>query len=64
MQGAITSQFELDKYKTKDKNSKTVDGLVLCVEGAKPADLKRGLTRGQIIGESMTRKVAGIGSWT
>ena len=56
----ITSQFELDKYKTKDKQDKTVDTLVVCVEDAKPADLKNGIARGQAIGESMnlTRDLA------
>jgi leucyl aminopeptidase len=59
-QGFVTSQFELDKYRTKDKNNKTVDSLVLCVEGAKDSDLKNGLSRGQIIGDSMnyTRDLA------
>jgi leucyl aminopeptidase len=59
-QGFITSQFELDKYKTKDKNEKSVDTIVVCVEGAKPAELKKGLDRGQAIGESMnfTRDLA------
>ncbi len=58
--GFITSQFELDKYKTKDKNDKVVSGLVVCVDGAKPADLKKGIARGQVIGESMnfTRDLA------
>src|SRR5438034_62938 len=37
MQGFVTSQFELDKYKTKDKNEKALDNFVLCVDGAKPA---------------------------
>jgi leucyl aminopeptidase len=60
MQGFVTSQFELDKYKTKDKNEKALDTFVLCIDGAKPADLKNGLTRGQIIGESinLTRDLA------
>ena len=60
VQGFITSQFELDKYKTKDKNDKSVDTLVVCVDGAKPADLKNGIARGQTIGESMnfTRDLA------
>ncbi len=60
VQGFITSQFELDKYKTKDKNNKSVDTLVICVDGAKPADLKAGITRGQAIGESinLTRDLA------
>lgn len=53
VQGAITSQFELDKYKTKDKNKKEVTKIVVCIEDAKPADLKNGLARGEAIGESM-----------
>lgn len=59
-QGAITSQFELDKYKTNDKNDKAVNKFVLFVDGAKPADLKKGLSRGHAIGESMnfTRDLA------
>ena len=60
VQGFITSQFELDKYKTKDKNNKAVTGFVFCVDGAKPADLKTGIARGQAIGEAMnfTRDLA------
>lgn len=60
VQGFITSQFELDKYKTQDKNNKSVDTLVVCVDGAKPADLKKGIERGQGMGESMnfTRDLA------
>ena len=60
VQGFITSQFELDKYKTKDKNNKAVTSLVVCVDGAKPADLKTGIARGQAIGDSMnlTRDLA------
>ncbi|MEP6945962.1 MAG: leucyl aminopeptidase [Acidobacteriota bacterium] len=58
--GFITSQFELDKYKTKDKNDKSVNSFTLCIEGAKASDLKSGLARGQAIGESMnfTRDLA------
>lgn len=60
MQGVVTSQFELDKYKTKDKNEKAVTTFIVCIEGAKPADLKTGLARGEVIGESMnfTRDLA------
>lgn len=60
MQGVVTSQFELDKYKTQDKNNKAIDSFVLCVEDAKAGDLKNGLKRGEIIGESMnfTRDLA------
>lgn len=58
--GAVTSQFELDKYKTKDKNDKSVDKIFVYVEGAKAADIKRGAERGAVIGESMnfTRDLA------
>ncbi|MEO7538699.1 MAG: leucyl aminopeptidase [Pyrinomonadaceae bacterium] len=60
VQGFITSQFELDKYKTRDKNESSVTSLIVCVEDAKPADLKRGIARGEAIGESMnfTRDLA------
>lgn len=59
-QGFITSQFELDKYKTKDKLAKSVDSLTVCIDGAKPADVKNGIARGKAIGESMnfTRDLA------
>ena len=59
-QGAVTSQFELDKYKTKDKNEKAVTRFVLHIEDAKDSDLKAGLKRGNAIGESMnfTRDLA------
>src|SRR5262252_2223588 len=33
-QGVITSQFELDKYKTKDKNDKAITSFVVCIDGA------------------------------
>ncbi len=52
-QGVVTSQFELDKYRTKDKNDKSVDTFVLCIEGAKEKDIKNGLERGEYIGDSM-----------
>ena len=60
VQGAITSQFELDKYKTQDKNKKSVDSIVVHIDGAKPAELKKGLSRGEAVGESMnvTRDLA------
>ncbi len=59
-QGAVTSQFELDKYKTKDKNDKAVVKFVFHAEGAKESDLKQGLARGKAVGESInfTRDLA------
>jgi len=60
VQGVVTSQFELDKYKTKDKNDKSIASFVICVDGAQPADLREGIARGTVIGESMnfTRDLA------
>ncbi|MEZ5346739.1 MAG: leucyl aminopeptidase [Pyrinomonadaceae bacterium] len=60
MQGAITSQFELDKYKTKDKKDKVIDKLVLFIDGGSAAEMKAGLSRGEALGESMnfTRELA------
>jgi leucyl aminopeptidase len=60
VQGAITSQFELDKYRTQDKNTKSVDAVTVFVDGAKASDLKNGISRGQAIGDSMnlTRDLA------
>ncbi|MDQ6788082.1 MAG: leucyl aminopeptidase [Acidobacteriota bacterium] len=60
MQGVVTSQFELDKYKTQEKNDKSIDNFVLYIEGAKSSEVKDGLQRGEIIGDSMnfTRDLA------
>lgn len=60
VQGVITSQFELDKYKTRDKGDKILTGFTVCVEGASAASMKNGVARGQAIGESMnfTRDLA------
>jgi leucyl aminopeptidase len=59
-QGVITSQFELDKYKSQDKDDKSINTFVVCIEGANESDVKEGLKRGEIIGESMnfTRELA------
>jgi leucyl aminopeptidase len=51
--GVTTSQFELDKYRTSDKNDKSIDTFVLYVEDGKEKDLKDALGRGEIIGDSM-----------
>lgn len=60
VQAAITSQFELDKYKTKDKNGKAVTKMIVFADGASAADLKAGISRGVAIGDSMnlTRDLA------
>jgi leucyl aminopeptidase len=58
--GYVLSQFELDKYRTKDKNDKAVTNFVVCIDGARPGDLKAGIASGQVIGDSMnfTRDLA------
>jgi leucyl aminopeptidase len=60
VQGAVTSQFELDKYKTKDKNEKAIASMIVHIEGASGGELKSGANRGNVIGESMnfTRDLA------
>lgn len=60
VQGVITSEFEIDKYKTKDKNTKTIKSFFIYVADAKAADLSKGVERGTSIGESMnfTRDLA------
>ena len=59
-QGAVTSQFELDKYKTKDRNDKAVSRFLFHTDAAGSGEMKRGLSRGQAIGESInfTRDLA------
>ncbi len=61
MQGVITSQFDIDKYKTKDENKKnSVDNVHVFIDGAKENDVKEGIKRGEAIGEGMnfTRDLA------
>ncbi len=52
-QGFVTSQFEMHKYRTKDKKDQSVNRLVVCIDGAKKDELENGLFRGRVIGESM-----------
>lgn len=52
-QGVVTSQFDLDKYRTKDKNSKSISKFIVCIDGASAAELRDGLERGGIVGDSM-----------
>jgi leucyl aminopeptidase len=53
VEGAVTSLFEPDKYRTTDKEERTIDRFVCIVEGADEEALKRGAERGRIIGESV-----------
>jgi leucyl aminopeptidase len=60
VRAVITSQFELDKYKTKDKTDKSISTFVVCIDGASPSELRAGVERGRAIGESInfTRDLA------
>lgn len=59
VEGAIMALFDLDKYRTVDKEVKTVD-LFVVISEAEEKELTRGVRRGQVIGESVnfTRDLA------
>ncbi len=59
-EGAVTGLFEPDKYRTVDKEERTIERLVVVHEGADQDALGRGVERGCIIGESVnfTRDLA------
>jgi leucyl aminopeptidase len=59
VEGAIMALFDLDKYRTVDKEAKTVD-LFAVISAADEEEVKRGVRRGQAIGESVnfTRDLA------
>jgi leucyl aminopeptidase len=59
-QGVITGLFELDKYRTADKEERTIEEVAVAADGAAQGDLESGLERGKVIGESMnfTRDLA------
>ena len=51
--GAILSLFELDKYRTRDKEERFIEGFTLVVENGDENALNKGIERGKIIGDSM-----------
>lgn len=59
-EGAVTGLFEPDKYRTVDKEERTIERLVVVQEGGDQDALGRGVERGRIIGESVnfTRDLA------
>jgi leucyl aminopeptidase len=59
-EGATIGLFEPDKYRTIDKEERTIERFVVIAEGADEEALKRGAERGRIIGESVnfTRDLA------
>lgn len=59
-EGSFMALFDLDKYRTEDKEVREIDKLVVVMDGADETGLKRGIERGRIIGESVnfTRDLA------
>jgi len=60
VEGSFISLFDPDKYRTSDKEERQITRLVVVLDGADETDLKRGVKRGEIIGESVnfTRDLA------
>ncbi|MDT7542288.1 MAG: leucyl aminopeptidase [Acidobacteriota bacterium] len=60
VEGAIMGLFEPDKYRTVEKEERTVERLVVIAQGADESTIKRGAERGRIVGESVnfTRDLA------
>ena len=59
-EGAFIALFDPDKYRTVDKEQKTVDRLVVVVDGGDQAALDRGAHAGTVVGEAInfTRDLA------
>jgi leucyl aminopeptidase len=60
VQGAFISLFDPDKYRTVEKEQKTIDRLVVVIEDADEEAASRGVETGRIIGEAInfTRDLA------
>jgi leucyl aminopeptidase len=60
VEGAVIGLFEPDKYRTVDKEERTVERLIVISEGAEEDSLRRGAERGRVVGESVnfTRDLA------
>jgi leucyl aminopeptidase len=56
----VMGLFEPDKYRTVEKEERTIERLTIIVEGADPEAISRGAERGRIVGESVnfTRDMA------
>ncbi|HZE68163.1 MAG TPA: leucyl aminopeptidase [Pyrinomonadaceae bacterium] len=53
VEGAIIGLFEPDKYRTVDKEKREVERLVVVIEGADDAALRKGVETGRLIGEAV-----------
>lgn len=60
VEGVFIGIFELDKYRTIDKEERVIAHLIVIAEGADQGAIDRGVKRGQIVGESVnfTRDMA------
>ncbi|HJU91956.1 MAG TPA: leucyl aminopeptidase [Pyrinomonadaceae bacterium] len=60
VEGAYIALFDPDKYRTVEKEEKTIERLVVAIEGAEEESLQDGVNRGVIVGESInfTRDLA------
>ena len=60
VEGAFIALFDPDKYRTVEKEQKTVDRLVLAIHGGDLEALNRGVNAGRIVGEAInfTRDLA------
>src|SRR5256714_10711498 len=58
--GAVMGLFELDKYRTSDKEKRELKTVTVVIEGADKKAVQRGAVRGRVIGESanFTRDLA------
>ncbi|MFN2453734.1 MAG: leucyl aminopeptidase [Pyrinomonadaceae bacterium] len=53
IEGALMGVFEPDKYRTTEKEERTVDSFVVILEGADKSALDKGAERGRITGEAV-----------
>jgi leucyl aminopeptidase len=53
VEGVTLGLFEPDTYKTRDKEERRIDGLIIVAERGPEADLAAGIKRGAIIAEAM-----------
>src|SRR5919202_1677134 len=60
VEGSILGLFEPDKYRTVEKEERTIERLVVVIDGADGAELSDGAERGRVVGESVnfTRDLA------
>ncbi|HEY9403756.1 MAG TPA: leucyl aminopeptidase [Pyrinomonadaceae bacterium] len=60
VEGVLMALFEMDKYRTSEKEERIIERLVIIAQGASEDALGRGAARGRIIGESVnfTRDLA------